>query len=132
MQKNVKDFILACESEIENEDWDEMLRFAHEDALLKNMYLDTVILILESTLDIDLYPNQSRAFIGKFKEVLKAGHPDKRYRNQYGAIKLKSWLLSPFWTNLYGLTLDDAINVLIDNNYNIEETPDEGTLLWIE
>ena len=133
MKQKIKDFIVTCESEIDNNNWDELLRFAHEDALLNNQDLDTVILILESTLDIDLYQYQCDAFLRKLKDVIAAGNPAQSsgYRNMYGAIKLRSWLLGPYWRNLYGLSLDDAINVCVDN-FNVEETPDEGTLMWIE
>lgn len=133
MLDTTRSFINAYSDYIEDSDWEKLLNAAHDEACIKNRYVFELVRILEDTLDINLFEIQYKCFLDKFKYMLRAGHPPKGkgYYNDYGAIKLSVWLQSPWWTNLYGLNIPEAIGVLIDN-FNVEETPDEGTLLWLE
>lgn len=129
MTESAKRFIQTYDNYIEDSEWEKLLEESYEVAALRNRVVQEVVEILEKGLDIDLYEIQSKLFLNKFKAAIEARHPGTHFRTDAGAIKIKSWLLSSFWTNLYGLSLDDAIGVLIDN-FDVEETPDEGTLLW--
>ena len=117
---------------IDNEYWGTLLNVMHDEAMLENSSCTEIINVLEDGLGVDLRKEQEYALVTKLKALLAAGYPiNSLYKNVYGGIRIRSWLLSREWTNLYGLSLDDAINTLIEANYNIEETPDMGTLLWI-
>lgn len=133
MLDTTRSFINAYSDYIDEGDWEKLLKAAHDEACIKNRYVFELVRILEDTFEINLFNIQCKCFLDKFKDMIKRGYPQKGrgYYNDYGAIKLSVWLQSPSWTNLYGLNIPEAIGVLIDN-YNVEETPDEGTLLWLE
>lgn len=121
------------ETLIDEEDWATLFEVMHEESLLSNRYVQEIVTILQDGLDINLKREQEQAFVAKMKAMLAAGYPlNRSYINVYNGIRLRSWLTSREWTNLYGMSLDDAINALIEAGYNIEETPDMGTLMWIE
>lgn len=135
MQERVKRFFNTERYQllIEDEDWTNLFVLMHDEAMLENRYVQEIVEVLTTALEVDLEEYQEKAFVNKMKELLSAGYPlNQGYINVYKGIRLRPWLQSREWTNLYGLSLDDAINALIEADYNIEETPDMGTLLWTE
>lgn len=118
---------------INNEEWRELFHALHDIAMVNNRYVTELKEIIEDGLGIDISQGQHTAFLEKMKSVLAAGFPNNPlYKTLYKGIRLRPWLQSREWTNIYGLSLDDAINILIEADYNIEETPDMGTILWEE
>lgn len=85
---------------------------------------------LEEALEIDLTDVLTECFIEKFKEI---GLPTRTsgYWKDEDTVKIQGYLQSTYYfLNLFGFNLPEALNILIEAEYNIDTDPEYGWVLY--
>ena len=85
---------------------------------------------LEAALEIDLTEILTECFLELFKQK---GLPPKTsgYWKDEDTVKIQGYLQSTyFFNNLFGFNLPEALNILIEADYNIDTDPEYGWVLY--